>query len=278
MKWMKVVAFLSVIGMIQCLVAATLMKPGSATEDGSVFVTECVSYVSGSLVAEDTLDEDIQKIAENDLWIKRLQLKEKKEREQREAEARLEQLKKNEYYGKYLNIKQENKDVIGWIKISDMSISYPILFSGDDFYLDHNVKKEEDPNGAIYLDPRNKKGWGKVNLINGHNMKSGKMFGLVDYFKQEKYCRNHQDIIIAREGCLDTYRVFSVFLTDSEEEVLSFCDEKIGKLKDFIITLGNRSMHELEYESDAEDIIILNTCSYEYSNAHILVCAYKMSR
>lgn len=210
---------------------------------------------------------------------KRIQKKEQKKREADLAEQmrqqKEEELKTDTYYQKYLSKKQENEDTVGWLKISDMSISYPVMCTVDDFYLDHNSDKQLDSNGAIYL---GKSEWGHVNLVNGHNMKSGKMFGLLDYFKNERYCKEHQYITVAREGDVVTYRVFSVFLTDTATEALSFSEERDGEeLKSFIKTLGNRSMFHLDYDGDADDILILNTCSYEYSEAHLLVCAYKIS-
>ena len=40
------------------------------------------------------------------------------------------------------NLNLENEHVVGWIKINDSKIDYPILYSGDDYYIYYNYKKE----------------------------------------------------------------------------------------------------------------------------------------
>ena len=84
----------------------------------------------------------------------------------------------------------KNKNIIGWIQIEDTKIDYPVMQSKDEeYYLDHNIDQEKDNNGAIFIDaecsiwPRSQN-----IIIYGHNMKSGKMFGSLDGYKNQTSC------------------------------------------------------------------------------------------
>ena len=50
-------------------------------------------------------------------------------------------------------VQKENGDTVGWIKIENTEINYPILqTTNNDYYLTHNYKKEHSEYGSIFLD------------------------------------------------------------------------------------------------------------------------------
>lgn len=50
-------------------------------------------------------------------------------------------------------MQQENSDIVGWIEIDGTNINYPILQTTDnDYYLNHNYKKEKASTGSLFLD------------------------------------------------------------------------------------------------------------------------------
>ncbi|MBO6215720.1 MAG: hypothetical protein J6N76_09385 [Lachnospiraceae bacterium] len=58
------------------------------------------------------------------------------------------------------------------------SISYPLLYSGDDYYLRSNYLKEEEIAGSIYIDGNNSPDLDDAyTLIYGHNMRNLSRFG-----------------------------------------------------------------------------------------------------
>ena len=195
-----------------------------------------------------------------------------------ETESNTNDLVNNKVYQAYLGAKEENSDVCGWISILRLSLSYPILYSGDDYYLTHNADKQEDANGAIYLTSESNGLWGKVNLLNGHNMKSGLMFGVLGMYKDQEFAESHRDIEIALDGRMEYYRVFSVFTADANEENLKLTFNSESDFSSYKKLLKKRSLVELDFDDTTENILILNTCSYEFSNARTLVCAYKVSQ
>lgn len=69
-----------------------------------------------------------------------------------------------------------NKDIIGWIKIENTNINYPILKDDENLkYLKHSYNEKYNNNGSIFtlnVDPFNDEN----TVIYGHNMKNGTMF------------------------------------------------------------------------------------------------------
>ena len=89
---------------------------------------------------------------------------------------------------------KENPDTIGWIRVPDTNIDYPIVQGEDnDFYLNHDFYGKENIAGAIYLDFESQGDFvGRNNVLYGHNMKNGSMFKDVNRYKDEAYFKEHQ--------------------------------------------------------------------------------------
>ena len=73
-------------------------------------------------------------------------------------------------------LKSINRDIIGWIKIENTNINYPILQDNDELkYLRHSFNKEYNKNGSIFT-LNNRPFEDKKTVLYGHNMKNETMF------------------------------------------------------------------------------------------------------
>lgn len=128
----------------------------------------------------------------------------------------------------FLNI---NKDVVGVIRIPDTPVNNPVMQSDDnDEYLDKKMNGRESRAGELFLDYRNnfdcvdKDGHLEVEnsdnlIIYGHNMKDEQMFGcLKSYERDESFYGKHPIIELNSNYERYTYKIFSVFLLDAEDE------------------------------------------------------------
>ena len=117
----------------------------------------------------------------------------------------------------FAGLKEQNEDIVGWIYFEDEeSISYPLLYSGDDYYLRRNYLKEEETAGSIFIDENNSPDLDDAHtLIYGHNMRNGSMFGKLNLYKtEEDYFENHRYFQLIteagayryEEGCRDFNR------------------------------------------------------------------------
>ena len=85
-------------------------------------------------------------------------------------------------------LKKINKEIVGWIKVNETPIDYPVLWHKEDdmnsqYYLNHNYKNEYDSYGSVFLDYRCKNGTDCKNVVlHAHHMNDGSMFGnLMNY-------------------------------------------------------------------------------------------------
>ena len=106
-----------------------------------------------------------------------------------------------------------NSDVIAWIYLENEDLSYPILYSGDDYYLHRTIEKTRSVNGAIYMQGNNSPDFSDdITIIYGHNMRNSSMFGKLKNFKEKKYYKKHPYFqIITEDGMAYRYKIFAFF-------------------------------------------------------------------
>lgn len=173
-------------------------------------------------------------------------------------------------------IVNEDKTGIGWIRIENAGIDYPVMYSKDNqYYLKHNSEGKKDNNGAIFLDANSGGKWSKLNLIHGHNMNSGEMFGNLDKYKNESWCKKNLYIELQQDSVDYVYKVFSVFTYNSNKEELSISFSEYEDYGEYFRSLVQRSKYSLDKPTEDATVIMLDTCSYSYSGEHLLVCAYR---
>jgi len=107
----------------------------------------------------------------------------------------------------------KNKKLIGWIKIADTDIDYPVMQTVDnEYYLDHDFGQNYDKNGCIFMDKDCDVIGRSTNLIvYGHHMKSGAMFGQLDKYADESFYQEHQTFQFDTIYEKGTYQVVYAF-------------------------------------------------------------------
>ena len=95
-----------------------------------------------------------------------------------------------EYSVDFTELKTVNDDVVGWLKVGGLTISFPVVrTTNNSFYLDHSIDKSYNTAGWIFMDYKNKlDGTDRNIVIYGHNRRNGSMFGkLKNILKKEWY-------------------------------------------------------------------------------------------
>ena len=111
-------------------------------------------------------------------------------------------------------LKAENPDVIGWIRFDnqdELGINYPILYSGDnEKYLRTDLYGNSHIAGCIFLEGLNKSDFSDYyNIIYGHNMNDGSMFGSLKKYKDDGFWKKNQYFTVYSETTAYRYRIFS---------------------------------------------------------------------
>lgn len=192
-----------------------------------------------------------------------------------------------EVLDEYKNLLNKNKKLIGWVKIDDTSIDYPVMQTSDNsYYLNHNMDQGYDNNGSIFMDKDCDVIEPSTNLIlYGHHMKSGKMFGGLDKYQDEEYYKKHKYIDFDTIYEKGIYEVMYVFRSRVYSE-----DEVVFKYYRFIDAVSeiefNSNMNEMAaislYDtgvtaSYGDRLLTLSTCDYQEKNGRFVVVAKKVS-
>ena len=171
---------------------------------------------------------------------------------------------KNNYI---VSLLSTNEDVVGWLKVNETNIDYPVVQGKDnDYYLKNNWYKESDKNGWIFMDYRNSNYNLDANTIFfGHNTYySGVMFGsLANAYKKSWYSKPENQII-----SFDTiyesnkYQIFSIYKVPKTNDYLKTYFENEQEFSDFINLIKDRSVNDFKVDVKYGDkIITLSTCS-----------------
>lgn len=104
-----------------------------------------------------------------------------------------------------------NADVIGWIRIQDTVINYPIMqTNNNNFYTNHNWLGQPTSHGAIFADWRCDLDTSDNSLIYGHNLANGTMLHAIKNYKVEEWGNTHPYIEVASLTHRYLYKVLSV--------------------------------------------------------------------
>ncbi len=187
----------------------------------------------------------------------------------------------------YQTLYNKNKKLIGWLKIDDTIIDYPVMqTANNEYYLDHNFNQEYDKNGSLFLDKDCDVVRRNTNLIiYGHHMKSGKMFGNLNNYSSEEYGKKHALIQFDTIYEKGTYEVMYVFRSRIYNE-----DEVVFKYYQFFDAASeaefNSNMQEMAalslYDTGVtarygDELLTLSTCDSSEADGRFVVVAKRVS-
>jgi sortase B len=170
-------------------------------------------------------------------------------------------------------LKAINEDAAAWLYSTDTVIDYPIMKADDySYYLHHLPDGAFNANGSLFIDYNNAADFSEpLTVIYGHHMKSGKMFGGLKGYKDQKHYEKHPYMYLYTEQ--GNYRV----------ELLYGCVIGAGQWRDRafmyaanIDALLAYAAHNTTFTSEAsytdgDRVIALSTCSYEFDDARYVV-------
>lgn len=186
----------------------------------------------------------------------------------------------------YKTLFEKNKKLIGWLKIDDTIIDYPVMQTSDNkYYLEHNFNQEYDKNGSLFLDcscsvyPRS------TNLIiYGHHMKSGQMFGQLQKYAKESYYEKHKEIQFDTIYEKGTYEVMYVFRSQvyNEDDLVfkyyQFINANSGtEFQSYMEEMKKLSLYDTGVSAGYGDsLLTLSTCDNSQKDGRFVVVAKKI--
>ena len=188
----------------------------------------------------------------------------------------------------YKNLLNKNKKLIGWIKIDDTNIDYPVMQTSDnEYYLDHNLNQEYDKNGSIFMDKDCDVLKPSTNyILYGHHMRSGKMFGELNKYEKVSYYEEHPYIQFDTIYEKGIYQVMYAFRSKvySEDEIVfkyyQFIDANSAQEFDsYMKEMASMSFYDTGVTAEYGDqLLTLSTCDYQETDGRFVVVAKKIAR
>ena len=174
-----------------------------------------------------------------------------------------------------------NEDYRAWLTIYDTTIDYPVVQGRDNlYYASHDIYRNASLTGAIYLAAENKADFtDSYNLVYGHHMDNGAMFGSLDSFADQDYFNAHKyGVIVTPSGGYDI-ELFAVVSTDAYENQIYTVGNRAKEVLTFLtgdrtndVGVGTKiRVFDEKAAKNAAKIIALSTCSDAETNGRLVV-------
>ena len=165
-------------------------------------------------------------------------------------------------------------DVVGWIVIEGTNIHYPVVQGIDNnYYLNHLPDGTANRSGSIMLDADNLPDWSDdLNVVHGHRMRTGDMFGSLHLFAEAAYAQEHLNMILYTPG--GDYRIELIAACTVDGKQLGFPTNfrDDAAFDAYVSVLVRNSAYRAGWLPQREDrLIILSTCAYTYDNARFVL-------
>lgn len=189
-----------------------------------------------------------------------------------------------ERFAVYQSMKEENPDMIGWIRIEGTNIDYPVMQSPGsvDYYLHRDFYKNKSSYGTPYLaencryeDPRTSL------LISGHHMKNGSMFAQLQNYTEQEFFTEHPYIQFDTMDEAGSYEVAAVIKLSASGDQTIWQDllypREDGDFAGAWERVKGQSFYDTGVELTGEDeLLALVTCEYTLKNGRILLVAKRI--
>ncbi len=181
---------------------------------------------------------------------------------------------------KYADLYAQNNDFIGWIRIDDTVIDYPVMQSSDNpnFYLNHNFNKEYSRFGVPYMQENCNMQSDNI-VIYEHNMKNKSMFNELTKYKDKNFYNAHRYIQFDNLSEQRTYEVICAFNTvayaNNGFQYYNFVNANAEEdFSAYIEKCQALSFYDTGISAEYGDkLITLSTCEYSQNNGRFVVVA-----
>lgn len=191
--------------------------------------------------------------------------------------------------GQYAELYKTNSDIIGWIKIEDTKIDYPVMQTKNDpeYYLHRSFDGEYTDSGTPFMDAASDIFIPTDNfLIYGHHMKSGTMFHDLLKYEDKSFYENHKkfkfDTIY--KGGQGTYEIISVaysqiYAKDSDKfKYYQHADiTSEAEFNEYVRGVKALSIYDTGVTAEYGDqLVTLSTCAYHTEEGRFFVVAKRV--
>ena len=183
------------------------------------------------------------------------------------------------------NLYAINSDIVGWLRINDTTINYPIMQikSNPNYYLHRDFYKKYSSYGTPYMSEECNINTSDNLVIYGHHMNHKKVFGALENYKSKEFYENHKIIDFTTLEEMKKYEIFAVFKTVVYSKntfkyynFVNFSNE--DEFNTFVNKCKELSFYETNIKPKYHDkFITLSTCEYSNKNGRLVVIAREIN-
>lgn len=175
------------------------------------------------------------------------------------------------------DLMNKNSDCIGWLRIYNSKIDYPVMQTKDDpqFYLRRDLNKQYSYLGTPFMDAICDMDYDNNLIIYGHNMKDGKMFADLLKYGEKSFFKEHSTIHFITPNGVQEYEVAAVCKVKNDDEWYGYtCQKDTESFNNLISHIKDKSLYLSQNEIQYGDYFLtLSTCEYSQTNGRLIVIA-----
>lgn len=159
---------------------------------------------------------------------------------------------------------KENKDVIAWISIPAIDISYPVLQADDnEYYLHRDLDGHYLFAGSIFADCNCSSSFDDYNtILYGHNMRDGSMFAGLRKFQDEGTLQKCKYFLVYTPQAKLLYEIYSVHTAAIGSDTYRIRFNNYEEHGEWLQEMKELSRPEIDTETtNVEKIVTLSTCT-----------------
>ena len=169
------------------------------------------------------------------------------------------------------SLSEINPDVTGWIEVSGTNIDYPVMQGKKESeYLNKDMYGNYTVSGSIFLSVSNKRDYSEpYQLIYGHHMENGSMFGDIDKFKSADFFYNEggkrfedEEGVLITEDAVYSLEAYALIETDAYDEMI-YRTDRVGDDISRLISYAEEKAVYIRDVGELNHILALSTCNNE---------------
>lgn len=191
---------------------------------------------------------------------------------------------------KFEKLYRQNKHFMGWIKIQDTNVDYPVMYTPEnmengEYYIHRDFEENYSAAGLPFVDSNCKLNPPTDNvIIYGHNMNSGKMFHDILKYEDKEFYETHKRFRFDTIYENGTYEVVAIIraqiLPEESKEFKYYEFVNAGTEESFLNYVDNiKRMSQIDTGVDVkygDHLLTLSTCAYHTKDGRFAIIAKKV--
>lgn len=177
---------------------------------------------------------------------------------------------------------EQNPDIVGWVRIDDTKLDYPVMYTPDDEekYIYANFEGKYDIAGLPFVDKDCSMDPESDNIIMyGHNMRNGTAFATIMKYADKSFWEKHPTIYFSTLYEERTYEVIAAFYDRvyyNYEDCFKFYQfidaEDEEHFNDAMMNYKQKALYDTGVTAEYGDqFITLVTCSYHHEHGRFVL-------